>query len=191
MLFRFEFPGSSLDLWQKKSGKKRAYETELRRKSGYYITDQLPLFYYRYVFRYSSQMSVMDPEAFYDRYIKEDFEEKYVPKIFEEICRQYLIRQNRLGRLKEPFEKIGKYYYDNPKEKTNGEFDIVTWNPKGYIFYEAKFKKARINRKTIEKEIAQVEQSPLSCYQYGFFSKSGFADDVGEVLTYTLEELFE
>lgn len=157
MLFRFEFPGSSLDLWQKKSGKKRAYETELRRKSGYYITDQLSLFYYRYVFRYSSQMSVMDPEAFYDRYIKEDFEEKYVPKIFEEICRQYLIRQNRLGRLKEPFEKIGKYYYDNPKEKTNGEFDIVTWNSKGYIFYEAKFKKAPVNQKMIEKEIAQVE----------------------------------
>ena len=27
-----------------------------RRKSGYYIADNLSLFYYRYVFRYSSQM---------------------------------------------------------------------------------------------------------------------------------------
>ena len=162
-----------------------------RRKSGYYIADNLSLFYYRYVFRYSSQMNVMEPETFFDRYIKADFEETYVPKIFEEICRQYLIRQNRLGRLKEPFEKIGKYYYDNPKEKTNGEFDIVTWDPRGYTFYEAKFRKTPIDRKMVDREIAQVEQSPLSCYQYGFFSRSGFADDVRQVITYTLEELFE
>ena len=26
---------------------------------------------------------------------------------------------------------------DNPVEKTNGEFDIVTWSQKGYVFYEA------------------------------------------------------
>ena len=100
---------------------------------------------------------------------------------FEDICRQHLIRQNRLGGLEEPFEKIGKYYYDNPKEKTNGEFDIVTWNSKGYVFYEAKFRKLPLDWKMIEKEISQVEKSPLSCYKYGFFSKSGFEEDVKDV----------
>ena len=42
-----------------------------RRKSGYYIADSLSLFYYRYIFRYSSQMNVMEPELFFDRYIKQ------------------------------------------------------------------------------------------------------------------------
>ena len=90
-------------------------------------------------------MNVMEPELFFDRYIKQDFEEKHVPRMFEEVCRQYLIRQNRLGRLEEPFEKIGTYYYDDPKKKMNGEFDIVTLDSRGYIFYEAKFRKAPID----------------------------------------------
>lgn len=161
-----------------------------RRKSGYYIEDPLSLFYYRYIFRYSSQMNVMEPELFFDRYIRQDFEEKHVPRMFEEICRQYLIRQNRLGRLEEPFEKIGKYYYDNPKEKTNGEFDIVTQDTRGYIFYEAKFRKSPIDQKMIEKEVAQVENSPLSCYKYGFFSRAGFAGNVEHVMRFTLEDLY-
>lgn len=162
-----------------------------RRKSGYYIADQLSGFYYRYIFRYSSQLGVMDPEVFFERYVRQDFEEQHVPRVFEEICRQYLIRQNRLGQLEEPFEKIGKYYYDNPKERTNGEFDIVTWGPGGYTFYEAKFRKNPMDQKMIQAEIAQVEKSPLSCSRYGFFSKAGFTDDVKNVMTYTLADLFQ
>ncbi len=161
-----------------------------RRKSGYYIADSLSLFYYRYIFRYSSQMNVMEPELFFDRYIKQDFEEKHVPRMFEEICRQYLIRQNRRGRLEEPFEKIGTYYYDDPKKKMNGEFDIVTLDSKGYIFYEAKFRKAPLTRKLMEQEIAQVENSPLSCYKYGFFSRAGFESNMEHVMMFTLEDLF-
>ncbi len=161
-----------------------------RRKSGYYIADSLSLFYYRYIFRYSSQMNVMEPELFFDRYIKQDFEEKHVPRMFEEVCRQYLIRQNRLGRLEEPFEKIGTYYYDDPKKKMNGEFDIVTLDSRGYIFYEAKFRKAPLTRKLMEQEIAQVENSLLSCYKYGFFSRAGFEANMEHVMMFTLEDLF-
>ena len=51
----------------------------------------------------------MDPDVFYDRYISDDFETKYVPKSFERICKQYLIRKNRKGLMDEIFEKIGKY----------------------------------------------------------------------------------
>ena len=66
-----------------------------RKKSGYFISDNLSLFYYNYIFRNSSRMNIMDSDIFYDRYIAEDFETKYVPKVFEDVCRQYLIRRNR------------------------------------------------------------------------------------------------
>lgn len=72
-------------------------------------------------------------------------------------------------------KKIGKYYYDDPVERKNGEFDIVTLDDKGYIFYEAKFRKEPVTEQMIEKEIVQVKQTGLECYKYGFFSKSGFA----------------
>ena len=88
-----------------------------KKKSGYFISDNLSLFYYKYIFRNMSRMNIMDSDVFYDRYIAEDFETKYVPKSFERICKQYLIRKNRKGLMDEVFEKIGKYYYDDPVAK--------------------------------------------------------------------------
>ena len=151
-----------------------------KKKSGYFISDNLSLFYYKYIFRNLSRMNIMDSDVFYDKYIAEDFETKYVPKSFERICRQYLIRKNRNGLMDEVFEKIGKYYYDDPIEKRNGEFDIVTLDDRGYIFYEAKFRKDPVTESTVQNEIRQVEQTGLECYRYGFFSKSGFTCKDGE-----------
>ena len=53
--------------------------------------------------------------------------------------------------------------------KKNGEFDIVTQDDKGYIFYEAKFRKEPVTEQMIREEICQVEQTGLECYKYGFF----------------------
>lgn len=81
---------------------------------------------------------------------------------------------NRNGLMEAPFEKIGKYCYDDPAEKKNGEFDIVTQDDRGYIFYEAKFWKDPVTESMVQNEIRQVAQTGLSCYKYGFFSRSGF-----------------
>lgn len=156
-----------------------------KKKAGYYVCDNLSLFYYRYIFKYSSQLQIMDPVIFYDKYIRDDFEESYVPYIFEDICKQYLIRQNRLGKITPVIEKIGKYYYDDPKTHTNGEFDVVTQDEKGYVVYEAKFRKKKISKEVIEEEICQVKETGLNCYKYVFFSRAGFAeaetDEIGHI----------
>ena len=83
-------------------------------------------------------------------------------------------RKNKKGEINPIFEKIGKYHYDNPKEHANGEFDVVTQDEKGYVFYEAKFRKNPINASIIENEIKQVKSTGLNCYKYVFISKSGF-----------------
>ena len=172
-------------------------EEDNRKKAGYFISDNMSLFYYRYIFRYSSQMNILPPEVFFTRFIQNDFENAYVPKRFERIAKQYLLLQNRRGKMEEAFERIGKYYYNLPKEKRNGEFDIVTLDPKGYIFYEVKFQSKPLSLKQIEKEIAQVEATGLRCYRYGFISRSGFEEAVHaeykkrkELLLLPLEELF-
>lgn len=163
-----------------------------KKKTGYYICDNLSLFYYKYIFRYMSQMSVMQPEIFYERYIAKDFETAHVPRLFEDVCRQYLIEQNQKVKLSEPFEKIGRYYYDDPVHKRNGEFDIVTESMKGYAFYEAKFRKAPLTQAMLEEEIEQVRRTNLPCYQYGFFSRSGFEDiHLDHVQLITLEDLYK
>ena len=164
-----------------------------KRKSGYYICDNLALFYYKYVFRYSSQISIMPSEIFYEKYIKEDFNSSHVPKVFESICGQYLIELNKRGLMPQTFEKIGRYYYDDSVNKKNGEFDIVTLDSSGYNFYEAKFRNHGIDRKMIEAEIRQVEATGLQCHHYGFFSKGGFCEDVNnlyKISCFTLDDLF-
>lgn len=117
-----------------------------KRKSGYFVVDPLSLFYYRYVFRNASARQLLDPEVFYDRHVSQDFEENYAPHMFEEICRQYLVRQNRAGKIEPAFDAIGKYWYDDPANKTSGEFDVVTQDPEGYAFYEAKFRKSPLRK---------------------------------------------
>ena len=163
-----------------------------KKKAGYYICDNLSLFYYRYVFRYLSQMKIMDPNVFYDKYISKDFEEQYVPRKFEEICRQYLIRQNKAGNIDPVIEKIGKYYYDDPKKKTNGEFDVVTLDEKGYVFYEVKFRKNPVSKSMIDEEIEQVKLTGLNCYKYVFFARSGFSqEETDTVKLIGIQELYK
>lgn len=163
-----------------------------RKKSGYFICDNLTFFYYKYIFRFLSQMQVMDPSVFYENYIQQDFEKQYVPLMFERVCKQYLIRLNRENKLEVPFHKIGKYYYDDPINKKNGEFDIVSEDKKGYIFYECKFKDTKITRKMMEEEIEQVKETGLSCYKYGFFSKSGFDEFTSdELILVQIDDLYE
>jgi len=162
-----------------------------KKKAGYYICDNLSLFYFRYIFRYSSQLKIMDPDVFYEKYIADDFENNYVPHKFEEVCRQYLIRQNRLGNITPVIEKIGKYYYDDPKTRTNGEFDVVTLDEKGYTFCEVKFRKKKTSKEVIEEEIRQVRETGLNCYKYVFFSRSGFTEpETDEVRHIDLAQMF-
>lgn len=143
-----------------------------KRKASYHISDPLSAFYYRYIFRYASQRKIMDPSIFYAKYIREDFESFYVPHYFEEICKQYLIRKNRAGEISPVIEKIGKYYYDLPEEKRNGEFDVVTQDENGYVFYEVKFRKETIPTAIVREEIEQVKATGMNCHKYVFVSKS-------------------
>lgn len=109
------------------------------------------------------------------------------------MCRQFLIRKNRSGELPELFDDIGRYWYDDPANKTNGEFDVVTHDPHGYVFYEAKFRDTPVTQEMIDEEIEQIRSTGLDCYAYGFFSRSGFDENIeasGQLRLFSIEELY-
>lgn len=90
------------------------------------------------------------------------------------------------------FEKIGKYYYDDPVNHTNGEFDIVTEDENGYVFYEVKFRKNPLSERMIREEINQVKATGMNCYRYVFISRAGFAGSETEQIKHIdLAELFQ
>lgn len=148
---------------------------ETEKKSNYVISDRLSRFYYKYLFPKSSYFAVMSAEDFYDEFIAEDFETQFVPKEFEQITKQYLIRQNKAGKIKPTLYKVGKYYYDDVKNKRNGEFDVVTMNKNGYTFYEVKFTKSPITDAVVKEEKSQLEKTGIKYEKLGFVSRSGFA----------------
>ena len=163
-----------------------------KRKIGYKIIDNLSSFYYRYIFKYSSQMNIMDKNIFFDKYVKDDFETNYVPHKFEEICAQYLKRKNLMGQIEPVFDAIGKYYYDDPINHKNGEFDIVTHDDSGYIFYEVKFINGKLTESDILKEIDKVKNTGLDPYKYVFFTKKKNDNyKINNVEFITLDELFK
>ena len=135
----------------------------------------------------------MGAEEAFERYVRAKFDEQYVPRMFEEIVRQFLIRRNRAGAMRIPFRRIGTYFYDDPRTKRNGQFDVVTLDDEGYVFYEVKFRAHPMTRSEIEKKKLQVAASPMPCTRFGFISRSGFADDVkpeeGTVL-WTLDDVY-
>ena len=162
-----------------------------KHKGGYKISDFCIKFYYNFIYRNESAHNILDDSIFYDNFIDEEFEKNTIPLCFKIIAKQYLIRENKKGRLSPLLIDIGTYWYDNPIEKKNGQFDVVGKCKDGYIFYECKFMENKITDKIIKGEIIQVEMTNLKPIKYGFFSKSGF--DISEnnsYLLYSLDDLY-
>lgn len=105
---------------------------------------------------------------------------------------QYLIRKNKKGLINPVIEDIGTYWYDNPKERKNGQFDLVTKSKDGYIVYEVKFTNSKIDNHIINEEILQVARTNLNPINYGFISKSGFniTNDNNYILI-SLDDIYE
>ena len=72
------------------------------------------------------------------------------------------------------------------------KFDLVTEDPKGYVFYEAKFRAEPLSGSRIRQEILQVQKTGLNCYRYGFISRSGFdAEPADNLELISLMQLYE
>lgn len=164
---------------------------ESQKKAIYEICDRLTLFYYRYIFRRLSFFGTMNSKDFFNEFIKEDFYGHFVPKEFERISAQYLIKQNIERKINPPLYKVGKYYYDDPFNKTNGEFDVVTMNKNGYDFYEVKFTKELVDDSVVNEEKYQLSKKNIEYNKLGFISKSGFSiNDPENYILITIDDIY-
>ncbi len=161
------------------------------KKSYYEITERLSSFYYKYIFKRNSYFKIMPSDVFFDEFIKDDFFSSFVPHEFENILKQYLTILNLNHKINPVLYKIGKYYYDDPKNKINGEFDCVTLSKDGYDFYEAKFTNSPIDEKVINEEINQLNKLNIKYNKLGFLSKNGFnIKDSKDYTLITLDDLY-
>ncbi len=161
-----------------------------KKQHRYVICDNLLDFYYSYLFKETSARSIMSPDDFWNSKIKEKLSVEYLPRKFEQIAKEYLIRENRAGHIEPPFSSIGRYIYHNKENRKNGEFDVVTEDEIGFTAYECKYKKERIGMEAVNEEKWQAENLGLKFYRFGFFSKCGFSDEIDKE-KYTLITLHD
>ena len=66
-----------------------------------------------------------------------------------------------------------------------------TKDDKGYIFYEAKFRKEPMTDRMVDEEIEQVRAAGFPCYRYGFLSGGGFrCEERPELILIDLKSLY-
>ena len=144
----------------------------------YVICDNLLDFYYSFLFSETTARSAMSTEDFFTAKVEERLNTSYLPRKFEQAAKEYLLRQNRAGKITPPFTSIGRYVYHDKVKRQNGEFDVVTKDDRGFIAYECKYKNAPIGLKTVHEEEWQAKELGLDFYGFGFFSRNGFKDEI-------------
>jgi len=149
-------------------------EKHNNKKVFYTFEDNLMHFYYKYVFNSPFSLNRANPKFFFDNFIKEDLETQYIPKKFENIALEFLLRMNLMGKISPIIYELGTYTFNDSKNKINRQFDVVTLDKSGYIQYECKYTNALVGIKEIREEETQVQQLNIKFYKLGFISKNGF-----------------
>ena len=148
------------------------------KKAKYEINDNLLRFYYAYIFSNQYLLNYKSEEMIYLEEIKPSLT-TYISHRFEDICCQYMwryINSNSISGVK----NIGRYYYDNPVNKTNGEFDVAILNKDNTVqIFEAKYMSHKVSQKIVDLELQQIAQiSELKVDKVGFISINGFEDGI-------------
>ena len=159
-------------------------------KGLYYINDNALLFYYTFVLPNRNRTQFMSPETIYSELVEQQLYTNYLPKQFEKVCMEYLIKQNIRNKIKPPFYSIGRLIYHDPKTDLNHEYDIVTKDKNGYIYYECKYINTPVDEETVNNTILNADNSSFNFYSYGFFSRNGYKKKKSSIAMYALDDLY-
>ncbi|MBQ8063992.1 MAG: ATP-binding protein [Clostridia bacterium] len=161
-----------------------------KKKQFYEITDNLMRFYFTFIFNRTGQISRLGEEAYYDAYI-EPLLNQFISRRFEDQVRQYFGRVIRAGKRKDILD-YGTLWYDDPKTRTNGEFDCVLETKSGYEFYECKFYRDPMGVRECEEEEVQMRNVPgVEPVKVGFVCSAGFAFSGSSYILIPGEELYD
>ena len=153
------------------------------KKSKYEINDNLLRFYFKYVLPNQYLFDYKDTSMLYDEEIAPTLT-TYISYRFEDLCREYLWSYVNQNKIKNVID-IGRYYYDDSLNKTNGEFDLAILNKDNSVqIFEVKYLNGKVTNQIIKKEINQISSiKEFDVDKIGFISINGF-DSVTEKIDY-------
>lgn len=169
-----------------------------RKKVSYMISDQMFRFWYRFVPDGISMIVSRDGKSYYEQAVKPLLSD-YMGKVFENMCKNYLMEMSRQKKLPFIILKIGRWWGNNPIKKREEEIDLIGINniEKRMILGECKYRKEKLSLETLRK--LEERSSLLPGYwqqHFILFSKSGFTDTISKyaedhnIILITLEEMY-
>ena len=153
--------------------KETPYGEKASRKSVYSIEDNMFRFWYRFVLENNSIIARGAADLVYKR-IEPQLSD-YMGKIFEEICKQYLWKQLLSGNCLVEFSSLGRWWGNDPNEKSQTEIDIMGEQDKNTaLFAECKWTNEKVDLGVLETLVKRSNLFPYKTKHYYLFSKSGF-----------------
>ncbi len=159
--------------------KETPYGEKASRKSVYSIEDNMFRFWYRFVLDNNSIIARGAADLVYKR-IEPQLSE-YMGKVFEEICKQYLWKQLLTGNCPIEFNLLGRWWGNDPKEKSQTEIDIMGEQDKNTaLFAECKWTNDKVDLGVLETLVKRSNLFSYKAKHYYLFSKSGFTKGCAE-----------
>lgn len=147
------------------------------RSSIFRLKDNFFRFWYRFVFENKGLIEQWMVQHVVENKIKPNINE-YIGLIFEEIAADHLKMLNKENKLPFVFERIGKWWGNNPFKKREEEIDIVAYDNDNLIMGECKWQNKKVGMDVLTQLIEKGWLFDKRNKYYALFSKSGFTEDV-------------
>ena len=172
-------------------------ERETSRKGLYQIEDNMFRFWHRFVGPNRTLIETGGGDIVAEKRVL-PYLSDYMGGRFEEICRQFLLRKNRLGQVPILFTEIGRWWGTDSRTHREAEIDLMARDGDVYLFCECKWRSQPAGLSVLESLIEKSTLFHTEKNYYAVFSKSGFTKQLREeaerrrdVLLYGIEELTE
>lgn len=152
-----------------------SYEPEKRdtiQKGLYEITDSFLQFWYKMIYPKLSELSLMEPGAFYDKFLKLQMDE-LAEKTYIKVCREFMELMNQYNHLPAKFGNFGSLY---GKE---GFIPLIANTADGQLLVgRCKWSSQPMNIGEFEALLQDIEQTGKEADYYYLFSKEGFTNEM-------------
>ena len=152
----------------------------------YRLTDNFFRFWYAFVFTNYSELESGDIDGVFKYAIKPNLHE-FASFAFEDVCREYVRKMQRTGRLPFRYQKMGRWWgrttvrrKDKP-EVQESEIDLLAVSQKAdqYLVGECKFKGRPFSfTEYLDTSAKLSQQKEKAEFFYYLFSESGFDDNL-------------
>ncbi|MCH5332588.1 MAG: ATP-binding protein [Agathobacter sp.] len=138
------------------------------KKGVYQIRDTYVNFWFKFIFPHMSDLYLMEASAFYDKFIAPELD-AYLNRYFRDVCMEYLMLLNQVGRVPFPIHKIGTWV------GKAGNLDIIAQSEdRQNIVGFCNWEKPQMTMAMCEEMAMAMEQAKIRSDHYFLFSARAF-----------------